>query len=53
MGNKKDKREEIEKRRQDRKKDMYIKKKLRQKMGKGDRFKLSKEYVEYAQKFDK
>lgn len=32
---------------------MEIKKKLRQKMGKGDKFKLSKEYVEYAQKFDK
>jgi hypothetical protein len=32
---------------------MEMKKKLRQKMGKGDKFKLSKEYVEYAQKFDK
>ncbi len=32
---------------------MEIKKKLRQKMGKGQRFKLSKEYIEYAEKFDK
>ena len=53
MGRKKDKHEEIMKRREDRKKDMQIKKKLRQKMGKGDKFKLDKQYVDYAQKFDK
>ena len=42
MGRKKDKHEEIMKRREDRKKDLEIKKKLRQKMGKGDKFKLDK-----------
>lgn len=42
MGHKKDKKAEIEKRREDRKKDLQMKKKLRQKMGKGDKFKLSK-----------
>ncbi len=42
MGRKKDKKDDIDKRREDRKKDMEMKKKLRQKMGKGDKFKLSK-----------
>ena len=30
-----------------------MKKKLRQKMSKGDKFKLSKEYIEYFEKFQK
>ena len=42
MGRNKDKKIDIDKRREDRKKDMYIKKNLRQKMGRGDKFKLSK-----------
>ena len=53
MGKKKDKQKMIEQARQQRKLDKEMKIKLRKKMAKGDEFKLTKDYLEYFQTFNK
>ena len=52
MGKKKDKKKMVEQARNQRKLDKQMKINLRKKMGKGDQFKLTKQYMEYVKAFN-